>query len=1063
MSVGCVLQAPRYLERYFSKCPKPWLLLVLCGLCAGDVARDMALAGTPPGAAPRPAVGDLLPWDRLAGARAALDAPGPVNSPVRTEFARSISVLDGRDVSLLGFMYPLEPGSSERFLLTPSPPACQFCLPAGPAQLVEVHSEEPVSPTSDALVASGRLELLRSDPSGLFYRLTGSRVIDAAAASESLPAQGRVIVLGFDGLDPELSDQWMADGTLPNFARLAREGHYQTLPTTNPAQSPVAWSSFATGLNPGEHGIFDFLRRNTDNYAPEYSISYVDQPETVLRAFGYQLPLDEGATRSRRVGTPFWISAEREGYPSSVLRVPVTYPAEPISRMLSGMGVPDLLGTQGTFTLYTTGGGESESTGGRVVVVEANGDRVETSLEGPLHPLYQQPVPLEIPLTIEPAGADRVRIALDDHELELTGQSWSGWVPVEFGFAGFLGVKGLVRLYLVEPFPALKLYVSPIQLDPRAPAGPISMPPDYAATLAERIGLYHTIGMPEETWSLNEEQISDQAYLEMVETILKEREAMLFDTLERQDSRLVVAVFVQPDRVSHMFWRGIDPQHPLYAQTDETARSAIRWIYRESDRILGRVLETMQPEDRLIVLSDHGFDSFRRAVHLNRWLADEGYLTLKPGQPSSDSLFTNVDWTRTRAFALGLNGIFLNLRGREALGIVREEDGDALKQEIAAKLEGFRDPAGAAPVVLSVYDREEVYQGRKATDAPDLVVGYARGYRASWQTALGGVPPALVEDNTNKWSGDHCIEPSLVPGVLFTSFRPERELGSITEVPTLIQATLGLDGTVDENQIEPSAGVFDAASPLFGALDGLMTGWLPPLGRLTFWGILAAFVSMGLYRLTSNQSRLAALKAESSAVQKRLTEFDGPFAEVWPLLGRNFALAARRLWITLIPSVIASLPVLFILVWVSNTFDVRLPASDAPVEVEAFAVEGQELPPLRWRGADNVIKQAHGAWTVPWPDPDRPLELIDSDGTVLLTLPTPEGASVVHQREWWNALIANPAGYLPSPGVVDHVSLGLPRTAFLPFGPDWLRGWIPLFFGVVIVFSLVLKFLWRLR
>ena len=496
----------------------------------------------------------------------------------------------------------------------------------------------------------------------------GSAVGEAAAATESAPNAGRTIVLGFDGMDPELTEQWMADGTLPNFARLAREGHYQVLPTTNPAQSPVAWGSFATGLNPGEHGIFDFLARNTETYAPEYSISRIEEPELVLRAFGYQLPLDQAVPRNRRVGTPFWVSAEREGHRSSVLRVPVTYPADPISRMLSGMGVPDLLGTQGTFTFYTTEAAEGDTTGGRIVTVEAEGDRVESTFEGPPHPLYQKPVPLAVPLVIEKAGADRVRVALDGQEVELARETWSDWVAVDFDFAGFMGVKGLVRLYLVEAFPALKLYVSPIQFHPGAPAGPISMPPEYAAELAQRIGLYHTIGMPEETWSLNEERISDKAFLEMVDTILKENEAMLFDTLGREDSELVVTVFVQPDRVSHMFWRGLDPQHPIHDRTDEVARSAIRWIYGESDRILGRVLEVMKPGDRLIVLSDHGFDSFRRAVHLNRWLADEGYLALKPGAPSSESLFTNVDWTKSRAFALGLNGIFLNVSGREALG-----------------------------------------------------------------------------------------------------------------------------------------------------------------------------------------------------------------------------------------------------------------------------------------------------------------------------------------------------------------------------------------------------------
>jgi predicted AlkP superfamily phosphohydrolase/phosphomutase len=885
----------------------------------------------------------------------------------------------------------------------------------------------------------------------------------ARRAAAAATGSGRTIVLGFDGMDPGLVERWMAAGVLPNFARLAHDGHYQALPTTNPAQSPVAWATFATGLNPGDHGIFDFLRRNPETYAPEYSISELEAPEHVLRAFGFQLPLDGGTTRNRRVGTPFWVSAEREGHPASVLRVPVTYPPDPISRMLSGMGVPDLLGTQGTFTFYTTEEVESGTTGGRIVGVEPKGVRVETTFEGPPHPFYQEPVPLAVPLEIEAADANHVRIVLGGEELELAPETWSDWVTVEFGFAGVMDIKGLVRLYVVEPFPALKLYVSPIQFHPEAPAGPISMPPGYAAELSERIGLYHTIGMPEETWSLNEERISDQAWLEMVETILAEREAMLFDTLARNDSDLVVHVFVQPDRVSHMFWRGLDPEHPLHAQTDERARGAVEWIYRESDRILGRVLEAMGPDDRLIVLSDHGFDSFRRAVHLNRWLAEEGYLALRPGEPSSETLFGNVDWTRSKAFALGLNGIFLNLRGREALGTVRAEDAAALKREIAAKLTDFRDPETGEAVIEATYDGSEIYAGSHTADAPDLVIGYASGYRASWQTAVGGVPEALVEDNDRKWSGDHCIAPASVPGILLTSFEPANAVGSIADVPHLIRETMGLTGTIDRGQVGPSRGVFDLASPVFTRIDGLMAGWLPGAARLALWGLLAAFASMGIYRLTSNQAQLAANRDETAALQRKLTDFDGPLSELWPLLGRNFALAGRRLWLSLAPALIASVPVIFIIAWVSNAFDARWPAAGQAVEIAASPSDGQQLPPLRWQGKGEAHAEREGVWRVDWPAAGAPMQLLDSDGTVLLSLPTAAPAGVVHQRRWWNLLVGNPAGYLPAPGAVDTLDLGLPRAEFLPFGPAWLRGWIAYFFAIVIVFSLLLKFLWRLH
>lgn len=602
---------------------------------------------------------------------------------------------------------------------------------------------------------------------------------------------GRTIVIGFDGMDPELSRRWMDAGKLPNFKRLAERGAFQALPTTNPAQSPVAWSSFATGGNPGEHGLFDFLRRNPDSYAPEYGIASVEDTGKSLEFLGLKIPLSEARVVSRRVGTPFWSAAEQAQVRSSVLRVPVTFPPDNITRMLSGMGVPDLLGTQGTFTIYSTT--ELAGENARVVNVMPVNDRVETVLEGPLHPLYDDPEPLTVPMTIEADGTDRVRIELDGTELTLAAGDWSDWVDLRYSVAWVIGVKGIVRLHLVRAFPELVLYVSPIQLDPRDPVQPISSPPRYAKDLVKRIGLFHTIGMPEETWSLNEGLISDRAYLDMVKTILAEREAMFFDTLDRNDSELVVGVFVQTDRVSHMFYRGFDEGHPLYASTGAEARGAIEWIYGEADRILGKTMERLGPRDRLIVLSDHGFNSFRRSVHLNRWLEQREYMTAKPGQAESESLFSNVNWTRTRAYAVGLNGIYLNLKGRERLGIVRPAEAEQLKADLARDLLDFTDPDTGEPVVLTVYDADDIYDGTEIDDAPDLVIGYAEGYRASWQTALGGMPGPLVEDNDRNWSGDHCVEPSLVPGVLFTSFKPETEVNSISDLPELVRASFHVE------------------------------------------------------------------------------------------------------------------------------------------------------------------------------------------------------------------------------------------------------------------------------
>jgi hypothetical protein len=453
--------------------------------------------------------------------------------------------------------------------------------------------------------------------------------------------------------------------------------------------------------------------------------------------------------------------------------------------MIAGMGVPDLLGSQGTYTLYSTrsiSGGQS----GRVVYMKAQADgRIETTLAGPQHPLTIEAQPLEIPLQFYP-GDEGMGVILNDSEFTLKEGDWSDWVGVSFDLYGVIKIRGLVRLYLIEDYPRPKVYVSPIQIDPHNPVTTISSPADYAGEMADRIGLFHTIGMPEETWSLNNGHLPDRAFMEMAQTTFGEREAMLFDALENNNSDLIVSVFVQTDRISHMFYRGIDTQHPLYEQTDEMGRGAIAWSYREADRILGRVREQLNKDDRLIVISDHGFSPFRWSVHLNRWLIDNGYMTLKEGSANSDIGFAQVDWSQTRAYAVGLNSLYLNTKGREAHGIVESAEVADLKREISQRLLTFQHAEKEQTVVKVVYDREQVYQGNANGDAPDLIVGYQRGYRASWQTSLGAVPAQLVEPNRNKWSGDHCIAVDEVPGVLFTSFKLQQSVDSIQDVADLV-------------------------------------------------------------------------------------------------------------------------------------------------------------------------------------------------------------------------------------------------------------------------------------
>ena len=612
-----------------------------------------------------------------------------------------------------------------------------------------------------------------------------SAMFIAGCTEEPAPkVESRTIIVGFDGMDPRLAAEFMEKGLLPNFSRLAEQGEFAPLQTTNPPQSPVSWSSFATGTHPGEHGIYDFLRRHADTYLPDFSISETRLPEDTFGLFGYDIPLSDAQIINRRQGQPFWQSVEERGGRSTVLRVPVTFPPDDIHRMLSGMGVPDLLGTQGTYTIYTTrplGGG---NTSARVVRMRPDRDGlIETTIEGPIHPLKPEAGALELPLAIRPSDTD-LSISVDGEDaFILAPGEWSQWVPISFSVLGVIPVDGVVRFRAIEGFPRPLLYMSPIQIDPHNPVVPLSSPPDYAADLADRIGMFHTIGMPEETWSLNEGHIPDAAFLEMEKTILAEREAMFYDSLDRQDSDLVIGVFVQTDRVSHMFYRGIDPEHPLYGETDETGRGAIEWIYKEADRVLGETMERMGPNDELIVISDHGFSPFRWAVNLNRWLVDEGYLVLKDGANESDVAFSGVDWSRSRAYAVGLNGLYLNLAGREAKGIVTAGEVEALKAELSERLVTIEHQGD--PVIRRIFDGAKVYPGNSNGDAPDLVIGYDRGYRASWQTTLGAVPATLVDPNDRKWSGDHCVDPELVPGILFTS-RAGTGIESISDIASYV-------------------------------------------------------------------------------------------------------------------------------------------------------------------------------------------------------------------------------------------------------------------------------------
>ncbi|HXE73793.1 MAG TPA: alkaline phosphatase family protein, partial [Candidatus Nitrosotenuis sp.] len=481
----------------------------------------------------------------------------------------------------------------------------------------------------------------------------------------------RLVILGFDALSPQIVDEMMAAGQLPNLERLAAQGSYRRLATTNPAQSPVAWSGFATGQNPGKHGIYDFILRDPASYGLSLSLSRIEK----------------GQARPVRAGRSFWAYAHQAGIPTVVLGCPVTFPPEKeVGRMLAGMGVPDLLGTEGTFTFYTSDSRrQARMTGGKSFAVR-RAQTMVLKLIGPRTPGGQLEVPFKVTLKGQTAVAE-----WQGQRVELTPGRWSDWQSVSFS-AGFLQtLRGIFRFYLVSTQPEFELYISPLNLDPRKPVFALSQPPGYAREIAEKLGLYSTMGMPMDSWGLNEGVLTEQAFLEQADSVLEERVRLLDYELARTPRGVLFCYFENADMVQHMFWRYRDPGHPLHvADPPDRERQAIARVYAQLDGVLGRVLQKLGPDDTVLVLSDHGFGDFRRAAHLNSWLREHGYLAVQGGGREGAELLRSVDWSRTRAYALGFGSVYLNLKGREGQGIVSPgAEAEALKAEIAAGLEAW--------------------------------------------------------------------------------------------------------------------------------------------------------------------------------------------------------------------------------------------------------------------------------------------------------------------------------------------------------------------------------------
>ncbi len=568
----------------------------------------------------------------------------------------------------------------------------------------------------------------------------------------------------------------MEAGALPAFSGLAGQGSYRRLQTMNPPQSPVVWTSIATGSTPAKHGIFDFLHSDPKTYLPYLSI---------LRREGHKYKPPYSVKT-------FWERASEAGIPSTIIRWPVTFPPKPIKgNVLAGLGVPDIRGTLGTYSFYTTDSSiHKADKKGNLVHVQVKNNRIVTELAGPVTATDRGQKEITLPLVIV-LSADSVTCSLGSAKIPLKEGQWSDWIQLKFSLGLLTSVKGICKLYLKSIAPEFALYITPIHVDPEAYAFPIASPYDYAQDLQKETGCpFATLGMPEEANAMNEEVIDEDAFLLHADTLMQEREKMFNNALSKFKEGILACVFDTTDRVQHMFWCFMDKSHPFCNEKmAEKYGDVIASYYRRMDKIVAEMMKKISDDTLLLICSDHGFSSLKKEVHLNAWLVQNGFMTLRAGQTECQGLFDNVQWSGTKAYAVGFNSIYLNRKGREREGIVTDDNIESTKKALSEKLITLMD--NGVKVVSKVYDTRELYGGEPLINEPDLIIGYNKAYRSSSQSAIGQIKAGpVIENNLKKWSGDHCSEAEAVPGIFFSNEKELPEKLSVLDIAPLIEGYL---------------------------------------------------------------------------------------------------------------------------------------------------------------------------------------------------------------------------------------------------------------------------------
>ncbi|UCE28327.1 MAG: alkaline phosphatase family protein [Candidatus Coatesbacteria bacterium] len=623
-----------------------------------------------------------------------------------------------------------------------------------------------------------------------------------AAPSVKADLSRRLILLGIDGLDPFLLTRYMDEGVLPNFKKLTSNAEFMPLGTSIPPQSPTAWSNVIAGAGPGVHGIFDFIHRDPATLTPLFSLTETEPPDKNITLGNLVIPLWGGGVTNLRSGPTFWLPLEEAGVPCTIFKIPANFPPTKCkSRTISGLGTPDVTGSYGSFQYYTDDPdiGTEGVTGGVIYKVRIFGNTMSSYLEGPANNFRKDGETTRVKLTVYRDPDEKVaKIAVGGRELILKEGEWSDWIRVSFDMLGpITKVHGICRLYMKQVHPNFSLYVTPINIDPADPAIPICTPGSYGKDLNDVTDGFYTQGFPEDTKALSHGVFSDEEFITQAHLVLDERERLLEYELDRFDEGLLFFYFSSIDQGTHMLWRCMDSEHPLYdPNAPPEVKDGLKNLYAAMDGALGKVLAKVDDRTTLMVMSDHGFAPFAREFNTNTWLAQNGFLAAETlEEDEGDGYFAGVDWRKTQAYAVGLNSVYVNRRGREPDGTVSPADADKLLDDIISKLKQTRDPENGRAVVGHVFKPSKVFEGPFANNAqtPDLIIGFNRGYRTSDGSALGSFVPEAVRTRTDKWAGDHCIDPVGVPGTFIANREVVVGKPNLKDIAPTVLAEFGLE------------------------------------------------------------------------------------------------------------------------------------------------------------------------------------------------------------------------------------------------------------------------------